>query len=225
MLKTKDLYDLTHTRAAALLEGTEYPWEVLSKIKETILEIGKNLPKDEFNETQDDAGNPVWIAKDAKIYPSNYIAGPTIIGHATEVRPGVFIRGSALVGDNCVVGNSTELKNVILFDNVQVPHYNYVGDSVLGYKSHMGAGSITSNVKSDKKLVVVKNGDEKIETGLKKMGAMLGDRVEVGCNSVLNPGTVIGRDSNVYPTSCVRGMIPEGCIWKNTGKVVVKTKD
>ena len=221
MLKTKDLYDLSHTRAAELLEKTEYPWEALSQIKEFIIQTGESLSKDEFDEVSEH----VWIAKDAKIYPNNYIAGPCIIGHETEVRPGAFIRGSALVGDHCVVGNSTELKNVILFDNVQVPHYNYVGDSILGYRSHMGAGSITSNVKSDKKLIVVKCGDEKIETGLKKIGAMLGDRVEVGCNSVLNPGTIVGRDSNIYPTSCVRGTVPEGCIWKNSGKVVVKRKD
>ena len=218
MLKTKDLYDLTHTLAASLLENTEYPWEALPKIKEFIIETGEKLPKDEYNEVSEH----VWIAKDAVIYPNNYIGAPCIIGHKTEVRPGAFIRGSALVGDNCVVGNSTELKNVILFDNVQVPHYNYVGDSILGFKSHMGAGSITSNVKSDKLLVVVKCGKEKIETGMKKIGAMLGDRVEVGCNSVLNPGTVIGRDSNVYPTSCVRGTIPERSIWKNKGIIVKK---
>ena len=198
MLKTKDLYDISHTRAASLLESTEYPWEALPKIKELILEIGPKLPKDEFDEVSEN----VWIAKDA--------------------GPGAFIRGNALVGDNCVVGNSTELKNVILFDNVQVPHYNYVGDSILGYKSHMGAGSITSNVKSDKLLVVVKCGDERVETGLKKIGAMLGDRVEVGCNSVLNPGTVIGRDSNIYPTSCVRGTVPEKSIWKNNGTITPK---
>ncbi len=221
MLKTKDLFDFSHTRAAALLEGTEYPWEALSGIKELILTLGKTLPADEFDQVSEN----VWIAKDAKIYPNNYIAGPCIIGHETEVRPGAFIRGSALVGDHCVVGNSTELKNVILFDNVQVPHYNYVGDSILGYKSHMGAGSITSNVKSDKKLVVIRCGEERMETGLKKIGAMLGDRVEVGCNSVLNPGTIVGRDSNIYPTSCVRGTVPEGCIWKTGGKVVVKKKD
>ena len=218
MLKTKDLYDLTHTLAASLLENTEYPWEALPKIKEFIVETGEKLPKDEFDEVSEH----VWIAKDAVIYPNNYIGATCIIGHRTEVRPGAFIRGSALVGDNCVVGNSTELKNVILFDNVQVPHYNYVGDSILGYKSHMGAGSITSNVKSDKLPVVVKCGEEKIETGMKKIGAMLGDRVEVGCNSVLNPGTVIGRDSNVYPTSCVRGTIPEKSIWKNKGVIVKK---
>ena len=218
MLKTNDLYDLNHTRAASLLENTEYPWEVLPKIKEFIIQTGKNLPKEEFEEVSEN----VWIAKDAVIYPNNYIGAPCIIGHKTEIRPGAFIRGRALVGDNCVVGNSTELKNVILFDNVQVPHYNYVGDSILGYRSHMGAGSITSNVKSDKQLVSVKCGEEKIETGMKKIGAMLGDRVEVGCNSVLNPGTVIGRDSNVYPTSCVRGTIPEKCIWKNDGTIARK---
>lgn len=218
MIRTKDLYDFSHTLAADLLEETEYPWEALSKIKDFIISLGEKLPKDEYDEVSEH----VWIAKDAVIYPNNYIGAPCIIGHKTEVRPGAFIRGSALVGDNCVVGNSTELKNVILFDNVQVPHYNYVGDSILGYKSHMGAGSITSNVKSDKQLVVVKDGRDKIETGMKKIGAMLGDRVEVGCNSVLNPGTVIGRDSNIYPTSCVRGTVPEKNIWKNNGTVVMK---
>ena len=218
MLKTKDLFDLSHSKAAPILENTEYPWEALDKIKDFIIELGKTLPKDEYDEVSEN----VWIAKDAKIYPNNYSGAPAIIGHETEVRPGAFVRGSALVGDHCVVGNSTELKNVILFDNVQVPHYNYVGDSILGYKSHMGAGSITSNVKSDKLLVTVKCGEEKIETGRKKIGAMLGDRVEVGCNSVLNPGTVIGRDSNVYPTSCVRGTIPEKSIWKDNGTIVAK---
>ena len=218
MLKTADLFDLTHTKAASLLEKTEYPWEALAGIKEMIIALGKSLPADEYEEVSEN----VWIAKDAKIYPNNYIAGPCIIGHETEVRPGAFVRGSALVGDHCVVGNSTELKNVILFDNVQVPHYNYVGDSILGYKSHMGAGSITSNVKSDKKLVVIRCEDERMETGLKKIGAMLGDYVEVGCNSVLNPGTVIGRNSNVYPTSCVRGTVPANSIWKNNGKIIKK---
>ena len=218
MLKTKDLFDLSHTLAAELLEKTTYPWEALSGIKELILKLGEQLPKDEYTEVSEH----VWIANDAVIYPNNYIGGPCIIGHETEVRPGAFIRGSALVGNHCVVGNSTELKNVILFDNVQVPHYNYVGDSILGYKSHMGAGSITSNVKSDKKLVVVKCGTEKIETGLKKIGAMLGDRVEVGCNSVLNPGTIVGRDASIYPTSCVRGIVPAGSIWKNNGLIVVR---
>jgi NDP-sugar pyrophosphorylase family protein len=221
MLKTRDLFDLTHTLAADLLERTEYPWEALGGIKQFIIEIGRTLPADEYEEVSEH----VWIARDAKIYPNNYIAGPCIIGHETEVRPGAFVRGSALVGSHCVVGNSTELKNVILFDNVQVPHYNYVGDSILGYRSHMGAGSITSNVKSDKKLIVVRCGEERIETGLKKMGAMLGDGVEVGCNSVLNPGTVIGRNSNVYPTSCVRGTVPANCIWKNNGNVIEKIQD
>ena len=220
MLKTKDLFDLSHTRAASLLEGTVYPWEALKGIKDLILALGPTLPTDEYEEVSEH----VWIARDAVIYPNNYIAGPCIIGHETEVRPGAFIRGSALVGDHCVVGNSTELKNVILFDNVQVPHYNYVGDSILGYRAHMGAGSITSNVKSDKQLVVVKCGEERMETGLKKFGAMLGDRVEIGCNSVLNPGTVVGRDANVYPTSCVRGTVPAKSIWKNNGTICAKQK-
>ena len=218
MLKTKDLYDLTHTRAAALLEKTTYPWEALSGIKDFILALGATLPKDEFDEVSEH----VWIAKDAKIYPNNYIAGPCIIGHETEVRPGAFVRGSALVGDHCVVGNSTELKNVILFDNVQVPHYNYVGDSILGYKSHMGAGSITSNVKSDKTLVVIHGVGEDVKTGLKKTGAFLGDHVEVGCNSVLNPGTVIGRRSRVYPLSCVRGVVPADSIYKHQGEIALQ---
>lgn len=218
MLKTVDMYDLEHTLACDDLRMTGYPWEILDKITEIILRIGASLPADEYNEVSEH----VWIAKDAVIYPNNYIGSPCIIGHKTEVRPGAFIRGSALVGNNCVIGNSTELKNVIIFDNVQVPHYNYVGDSVLGYKSHLGAGSVTSNVKSDKTLVVIKNGEEKIQTGRKKVGAMVGDFVEVGCNSVLNPGTVIGRNSNVYPTSCVRGTVPEGSIWKNNGEIVKK---
>lgn len=217
-LTINDLYDLSHSKAGDYLKGFTYPWEALEGIKELILELGKSLRADEYDQVKED----VWIAKDAVIYPNNYIAGPCIIGHKTEVRPGAFVRGSALVGDNCVVGNSTELKNVILFDNVQVPHYNYVGDSILGYKSHMGAGSITSNVKSDKKLVVIKNENELIETKRKKVGAMLGDRVEVGCNSVLNPGTVIGRDSNVYPVSCVRGVIPANSIYKEARKIVIK---
>lgn len=219
MLKTRDLYDTAHTKAAALLEETEYPWEALDRIGATIIEIGKALPADEYDEIAEN----VWVAKDATVFPSAYLGAPCIIGHKTEVRQCAFIRGNALVGDNCVVGNSTELKNVILFDNVQVPHYNYVGDSILGYKSHMGAGAVTSNVKSDKTPVAVKDRNgETIMTGRKKMGAMLGDHVEVGCNSVLNPGTVIGRNSNVYPTSCVRGVVPENCIWKNTGNVVIK---
>lgn len=219
-VKISELYsDLNETRAKELLEQKTFPWEVLPLIKDFILEIGPKLPKDEFDEVSEN----VWIHKTAKIYPNNYIAGPCIIDAETEVRPGAFIRGNALVGKNCVVGNSTELKNVILFNNVQVPHYNYVGDSVLGFKSHMGAGSITSNVKSDKSLVVVK-GEENYETGLKKFGAMLGDFVEVGCNSVLNPGTVIGRNTNIYPTSCVRGVIPENSIYKNKDEVVIKNK-
>ena len=218
MLKIDDLYDLTHTRAAEMLMKHVYPWEALAEIKNLILELGAQLSKDEFEEVSEH----VWIARDAIIYPNNYIAGPCIIGHETEVRPGAFIRGSALVGDKCVVGNSTELKNVILFDRVQVPHYNYVGDSILGYMSHMGAGSITSNVRSDKKLITVHCGAEGIETGLKKIGAMLGDRVEVGCNSVLNPGTIVGRDSQIYPTSCVRGTVPANTIWKNNGSMIMK---
>ncbi|MCR4655842.1 MAG: UDP-N-acetylglucosamine pyrophosphorylase [Lachnospiraceae bacterium] len=217
-LTINDLYDLSHTKAADYLKQFKYPWEALEGIKELILETGASLSPDEYDHPQED----VWIAKDAKLYPNNYIAGPCIIGHGTEVRPGAFIRGSALVGDNCVVGNSTELKNVILFDNVQVPHYNYVGDSILGYRSHLGAGSKTSNVKSDKKLVVIKNGDELIETGRKKVGALVGDRVEVGCNTILNPGTVIGRDTNVYPVSSVRGVVPENSIYKDAGNIVAK---
>lgn len=216
--KIVHLYDLSHTQAAPLLSQYEYPWEALAKIGEFILQLGQSLPQDEYEHPSED----VWISKTAKVYPGAYIAGPAIIGPGTEVRPGAFVRGKALVGEGCVVGNSTELKNVILFDGVQVPHYNYVGDSILGYKSHMGAGSITSNVKSDKTLVTVRGGGEAIETGLKKMGAMLGDFVEVGCNSVLNPGTVIGRHSNVYPLSMVRGLIHAGHIFKRPGEVVVK---
>lgn len=214
----KNLYDLSHTKAASYLEGFEYPWEALAGISALIMEIGATLSLDEYDHPEED----VWVAKDANVFASAYIHGPCIIGHNTEVRQCAFIRGSALVGDNCVVGNSTELKNVIIFDNVQVPHFNYVGDSILGFKSHMGAGSVTSNVKSDKTLVEINNEGEKIPTNRKKVGAMLGDFVEVGCNSVLNPGTVICRNSNVYPTSCVRGVIPEKSIFKNTGKVVIK---
>ena len=218
MLTTLQLYDLTHSLAGSYLAGFEYPWQALKGIKDLILNLGPTL-----DESYEEVSPTVWVHKTAIIAPTAFLGAPCIIGAGTEVRHCAFIRGSALVGENCVVGNSVELKNVILFDNVQVPHYNYVGDSILGYKSHMGAGAFTSNVKSDKTLVTVKNGDEKIETGLKKFGAMLGDYVEVGCNSVLNPGTVIGRNSNVYPTSCVRGMVPEQCIWKNTGVVVKKT--
>ena len=218
MFTIKDLFDLSHTRAAAYLEQFTYPWQALAGISDMICALGKTLPADEF----DNPAENVWIAKDAEVYPSAYIKGPCIIGHGTEVRHSAFIRGSALIGDNCVVGNSTELKNVILFDNVQVPHFNYVGDSILGYKAHMGAGSVTSNVKSDKLLVVVKDGGEKQETGRKKVGAMLGDRVEVGCNSVLNPGSVIGRDSNIYPVSCVRGTVPANSIYKDKNDIVSK---
>ena len=217
MLTTKQLYDLSHSLAGNYLAGFDYPWQALKGIKELILTLGPALGED-----YTEVAPTVWIHKTATIAPSAYLGAPCIIGAGTEIRHCAFIRGSALVGNNCVVGNSVELKNVILFDNVQVPHFNYVGDSILGYKSHMGAGAVTSNVKSDQTLVVVKNGDEKVETGLKKFGAMLGDFVEVGCNSVLNPGTVIGRHSNVYPTSCVRGMVPENSIWKNTGVVVKK---
>ena len=217
MLKTSDLYDLNHTIAADYLAGYEYPWQALKDIKDLILALGPKLGSD-----YTEVSPTVWVHKTATVFPSAYLGAPCIIGANTEIRHCAFIRGSALVGEGCVVGNSVELKNVILFDGVQVPHYNYVGDSILGHMAHMGAGSVTSNVKSDKTLVVVKNGDEKIETGLKKFGAMVGDFVEVGCNSVLNHGTVIGRHSNVYPTSCVRGMIPEGHIWKNNGTVVAK---
>ena len=199
------LLDLKETMAAELFEGKTYPWEVLPEIKDFILKLGKTLDPDEYEYREGD----IWIAKSAKIAPTACINGPAIIGKDTEVRHCAFIRGNAIVGEDCVVGNSTELKNVVLFNCVQVPHYNYVGDAVLGYKSHMGAGSICSNVKSDKQLVVVKDGEEKIETGLKKFGAMLGDHVEVGCGSVLNPGTVIGRNSNIYPLSPVRGCVPD----------------
>ena len=205
MYTINDLYDLDHTLAKDYLSQFEYPWEALKGIKEMIIELGEKLDKNEYNEVKEH----VWIHKSAKVFESAYIAAPCIIGANTEVRHCAFIRGSALVGEDCVVGNSCELKNVILFDHVQTPHYNYVGDSILGYYSHMGAGSITSNVKSDKKLVVVHNGEENVETGLKKFGAMIGDYVEVGCNSVLNPGTVVGRNSNIYPLSRVRGMIPD----------------
>jgi NDP-sugar pyrophosphorylase family protein len=217
-LMIKNLYNMEETIAAGIFEGKTYPWEVLPEIKTFIITLGESLPLDKFDRRE---GN-IWIAKSAKIYPTATILGPCIIDEDTEVRPGAFIRGNAIVGKNCVVGNSTELKNVILFNRVQVPHYNYVGDSVLGFKSHMGAGAVTSNVKSDKTLVVVKSKEGNIETGLKKFGAMLADNVEVGCNSVLNPGTCIGRWSNIYPTSCVRGCIPDHHIYKNQDNIVPK---
>lgn len=221
MYKIKDLYDLDHTIAKEYLEQFTYPWEALKGIKDLIIQLGEKLPKDEY----DEVSPQVWVHKTAHVFESAYLGAPCIIGPNTEVRHCAFIRSSALVGADCVVGNSCELKNVILFDHVQTPHYNYVGDSILGYYSHMGAGSITSNVKSDKKLVIVHNGNENIETGLKKFGAMLGDHVEVGCNSVLNPGTVIGRNSNIYPVSCVRGIVPENSIWKFGGTIVAKKED
>ena len=217
-LKIKNLYTLEETIAKDLLESVEYPWEVLSKIKDYIIELGNSLPEDKYEHVKEN----VWIAKSANVYPTAYINGPAIIDEEAEVRHCAFIRGNAIVGKGAVVGNSTELKNVILFNKVQVPHYNYVGDSVLGFKAHMGAGSITSNVKSDKTLVKVHAGEMDMETGLKKFGAMLGDEVEVGCNSVLNPGTVIGKCSNVYPTSMVRGFIPENSIYKNKTEIAQK---
>lgn len=216
--KIKDLYDLDHTMAKEYLSKFEYPWQALAGIKDLIIELGNKLDKSEYKEVSEN----VWVHNTAKVFDSAYLGAPCIIGANTEVRHCAFIRGSALVGENCVVGNSVELKNVILFDNVQTPHYNYVGDSILGYKSHMGAGSITSNVKSDKTLVVVKDSNEKVETGIKKFGAMLGDFVEVGCNSVLNPGTVIGRNTNIYPVSRVRGVVEADSIYKDREHVVKK---
>ncbi len=213
-----ELYDLNHTQAGPLFESVLYPWEALPMIKDYILALGKTLSPAEYEQRADD----IWIAKDAEVFDSAYIKGPCIIGRRTQVRHCAFIRGSALIGDDVVVGNSTELKNVILFDRVQVPHYNYVGDSILGYRSHMGAGSITSNVKSDKTLVVVKSGEEEKKTGLKKFGAMIGDCVEVGCGSILNPGCVIGRNTNIYPLSSVRGVIPPDSIYKNEGEIARK---
>ena len=216
--KISNLYTVEETIAADLFEGAVYPWELLPKISGFILELGEKLPVDRFTRVKEN----VWVANTAKVAPTACINGPAIIDEDAEIRHCAFIRGNAIVGKGAVVGNSTELKNVILFNKVQVPHYNYVGDSILGFKSHMGAGSITSNVKSDKTLVVVRDGKEQIETGMKKFGAMLGDNVEVGCNSVLNPGTVIGRNTNVYPASMVRGCIPEGSIYKKRGEVVEK---
>lgn len=213
-----NLYDLEQTIAKGLFRGIAYPWKVLPLIKNYIMTLGSQLSLNEYALV----GRDVWIAKTAKVAPTACINGPAIIGNNAEIRHCAFIRGAAIIGEGCVVGNSTELKNVILFNGVQVPHYNYVGDSILGYKSHMGAGSITSNVKSDKTLVAVKNGDKQYQTGLKKVGAFLGDHVEIGCNSVLNPGTVIGKNSNVYPLSMVRGVIPANSIYKKAGEVSKK---
>ena len=217
-LTVNELYDLNETIAKDIFDGVTYPWEVLPKIGDFIVELGKTLSKEEYDQVEEN----VWIAKSANVFPSAYIHGPAIIGKDAEVRHCAFIRGNAIVGEGAVVGNSTELKNVILFNKVQVPHYNYVGDSVLGYKAHMGAGSITSNVKSDKKLVVVKTPEGGIETGRKKFGAMLGDEVEVGCGTVLNPGSVVGRHTNIYPLSSVRGYVPAGSIYKRQDEVVEK---
>ncbi len=211
-----DLLDLSHTIAAPLFAGKNYPWEALDEIAAFILALGPQLPSEEFDHPAED----VWVAKDAKVFPSAYLGGPCIIDHGAELRHGAFIRGSAIVGKQAVVGNSVELKNVVLFDGVQVPHYNYVGDSILGHRAHMGAGSITSNVKSDHGLVVIRDGEHRLETGRKKVGAILGDGVEIGCNSVLNPGTVIGRGSIVYPTSSVRGTIPAHHIYKQEAEIV-----
>lgn len=219
-IKTAELYDLSHTLAAPLLGECEYPWQALPRIKDFILSVGSTLPADEYDNPEEG----VWIAKSARLAKTATVSGPCIIGKDTELRTGAFIRGSVIVGEGCVVGNSCELKNAILFDCVQVPHFNYVGDSILGYRSHTGAGAITSNVKSDKTLVRVKTEDGFIETGLKKFGAMLGDFVEVGCNSVLNPGTVIGRNTNVYPLSSVRGTVPPDHIYKSGENIVPKQK-
>ena len=219
MYLISEMYDLSHTLADKYLQGFAYPWEALKGIKDMIVALGETLGEDY---TQ--VSNQVWVHKTAKVAPTAYLGAPCIIGANTEVRHCAFVRGSALVGENCVVGNSVELKNVILFDNVQTPHYNYVGDSILGYKSHMGAGSITSNVKSDKTLVVIRDGETKMETGQKKVGALLGDFVEVGCNSVLNPGTIVGRNASVYPLSCVRGVVPANSIYKTGGVIAAKVE-
>lgn len=218
--KIENMYDLSQTIAASLFDGLTYPWEALSKISNYIVELGATLDPEKFEKR----GDNIWVAKSATVAPTAFLNGPLIIDEDAEIRHCAFIRGNAIVGKGSVVGNSTELKNVVIFNTVQVPHYNYVGDSILGYKSHMGAGSITSNVKSDKTLVSVKNGKEEIKTGLKKFGAMLGDNVEVGCNSVLNPGTVIGRDTNVYPLSMVRGVVPAHSIYKNKNEIATKIK-
>lgn len=217
-LKISSLFDLNMTIAKELLEGLTYPWEVFSCLDDFIMKLGPNLPEDRFEQIEPN----IWVAKSAKIAPTACLNGPLIVDEDAEIRHCAFIRGTAVIGKGAVVGNSTELKCTLLFDNVQVPHYNYVGNSVLGYKSHMGAGSITSNLKSDKSLVSIKNGNDKLDTGLKKFGAILGDFVEVGCNSVMNPGTVIGKHTNVYPLSMVRGYVPENSIYKNKNEVVLK---
>ena len=217
-IRTIDLFDLSKSITAPLLSKCEFPWEALSKIREFILSVGPTLPEDEY----ENIGDNVWIAKNVSIHPNAVICGPTIISEGTEIRPGAFIRGNVVIGKNCVIGNSCEFKNSIIFDNVQVPHFNYIGDSILGYHSHTGAGAITSNVKSDKTLVKVSDGDTRIETGLKKFGAMIGDYVEVGCNSVLNPGTIIGRNSNIYQLSSVRGTVPQNSIFKSNNNIVQK---
>ena len=217
MVKTLDLFDLKHTLAKEYLAGFEYPWQALAGIKEMILDLGKSLPKDEYFEVKES----VWVHKSAQIFASAYIGGPCIIGANTEVRQCAFIRGSALIGDDCVIGNSVEIKNAIIFDGCQVPHFNYVGDSILGFRAHMGAGAITSNIKADKKNIVI-HAEPEIATGLRKMGAMLGDYVDVGCNSVLNPGTVIGRNTIVYPMSCIRGVVEENRIYKSSQAIVLR---
>ena len=216
--KVCNLYNLEETIAKELLEKVTYPWEALAQIEDYIIKLGNTLDPEKYEKK----GENIWIAKNAKVMPTAYIQGPAIIGENAEIRHCAFIRGKAIIGNGAVVGNSTELKNVILFNKVQVPHYNYVGDSILGYKAHMGAGSITSNVKSDKKLIIIKNGENKIETGIKKIGAMLGDEVEVGCGSVLNPGTIVGKNTNIYPLSSVRGVIPPKSIYKNKNELVQK---
>lgn len=216
--KVYNLYNLEETIAKELLEKVTYPWEALAQIEDYIIKLGNTLDPEKYEKK----GENIWIAKNAKVMPTAYIQGPAIIGENAEIRHCAFIRGKAIIGNGAVVGNSTELKNVILFNKVQVPHYNYVGDSILGYKAHMGAGSITSNVKSDKKLIIIKNGENKIETGIKKIGAMLGDEVEVGCGSVLNPGTIVGKNTNIYPLSSVRGVIPPKSIYKNKNEIVQK---
>ena len=212
------LFDLEHTRAARLFEGARYPWEILDRIGDFICELGKTLPSDRFEQR----GENVWIAKSAEIAPTAYINGPCIIDEETEVRHCAFIRGKALIGKNCVIGNSVEIKNAVIFDCSQVPHFNYVGDAVIGYHGHMGAGSVTSNVKSDKSHVTVRMGEDVIDTGRKKFGAAIGDFAEIGCNAVLNPGTIVGRGSTVYPTTCARGVIPENSILKNNGTLIAK---